>query len=290
MSLLAKEDEKKNTENGSAPAKQDEPVEKLVVEQQPSKSTIPSMESRDSARSRGRGGGPQRGGRREFKKFSRRDEEAEWFPKTRLGKMVANGEITSMSAALATGLRIREAQIVDTLLPELEDQVLDVNMVQRMTDSGRRVTFAITTVVGNGDGYIGIGRVKGKEVGPSIRKGIDIAKTNIIEIRRGCGSWDCGCGKPQSLPFAVQGKMGSVNTSFKPAPQGISLAMGDVAKQIFRLAGVDDAWGFTKGHTKTTVNFALSTYEALKSTTEFRVTDEQEKRLHIITGSAGEMQ
>ena len=108
---------------------------------------------------------------------------ADWVPKTRLGQMVLNGEITTMSDALATKLPLREPQIVDILLPELQDEVIDLNMVQRMTDSGRRVRFAVTCIVGNGDGFIGIGRAKGKEVGPAIRKAIDNAKLNIIEIK-----------------------------------------------------------------------------------------------------------
>ena len=69
--------------------------------------------------------------------------DEEWIPKTRLGKMVKNGEITSMSQALKSGMPIKEVEIVDALLPDMYDEVLDVNMVQRMTDSGRRVKFRV---------------------------------------------------------------------------------------------------------------------------------------------------
>jgi small subunit ribosomal protein S5 len=74
-------------------------------------------------------------------------------------------------------------------------------MVQRMTDSGRRIKFVISVAVGNNDGFIGFGQAKGKEVGSSIRRAIDNAKLNMIEIRRGCGSWQCGCGKPHTVPY-----------------------------------------------------------------------------------------
>jgi small subunit ribosomal protein S5 len=211
----------------------------------------------------------------------------DWIPKTRLGRMVMDGEITNMSDALATKLPLREAEIVDILLPDLEDEVIDLNMVQRMTDSGRRVRFGVTCAVGNGDGFIGIGRAKGKEVGPTIRKAIDVAKLNIIEIKRGCGSWECGCGNPHTLPFEVVGKTGSVNVLLRPAPRGIGLAVGDVAKAILTLAGVKDAWGFAKGHTKTTVNYALATFDALKRSSEIRVNPEQEQRLRIVSGPVG---
>lgn len=208
----------------------------------------------------------------------------EWAPKTRLGRMVLKGEIRTMSEALRTGLPLREPEIVDILLPEMEDEVLDVNMVQRMTDSGRRVNFVITVVVGNGDGFVGLGRARGREVGPAIRRAIDDAKVNIIEIKRGCGSWECGCGRPHTLPFKVTGKSGSVEVTLKPAPRGVGLAVGDVAKAVVRLAGIEDAWGFTAGHTKTTVNNALATFDALKRTAEIKVPPDQASRLHILQG------
>ncbi|MCL2890693.1 MAG: 30S ribosomal protein S5 [Methanomassiliicoccaceae archaeon] len=211
----------------------------------------------------------------------------DWIPKTRLGQMVLNGEITTMSQALATKLPLREAEIVDILLPDLKDEVVDLNMVQRMTDSGRRVRFAVTCVVGNGDGFVGVGRAKGKEVGPTIRKAIDNAKLNVIEIKRGCGSWECGCAQPHSLPFEVQGECGSVMVTLKPAPRGISLAVGDVAKSLLTLAGVRDSWGFARGNTKTKVNYALATFEALKETTRVRVTESQKDRLNIVSGPIG---
>lgn len=209
---------------------------------------------------------------------------SDWIPKTRLGKLVAEGKITTMSEALRTRLPLREPEIVDILLPDMIDEVLDVNMVQRMTDSGRRVRFAITVVVGNYDGFVGLGRLKGKEVGPAIRAAIDVAKLNVIEVKRGCGSWQCGCLTPHSLPFEVIGHSGSVVVSLKPAPRGTGLAVGDIAKSVLRMAGVKDAWGFTKGHTKTTINNSIAAFEALRKTSQMRVTEEQKSRLQIMSG------
>jgi len=200
-----------------------------------------------------------------------------------------DGEIKTMGEALRSGLPLREPEIVDILLPGLEDEVLDVNMVQRMTDSGRRVNFLVTVVVGNGDGFVGLGMTKGREVGPSIRKAIDTAKLNILEIKRGCGSWECGCGGPHSLPFQITGKAGSVVVTFKPAPRGISLAVAKVSRHVLRLAGIGDVWGFSKGHTKTTVNYALASFDALKQTATTKVTRRQIEELHIVTGPIEEI-
>lgn len=209
----------------------------------------------------------------------------EWVPRTTLGKLVLNGDITTLGEGLATGLPVREPEIVDILLPELEDEVLDVNMVQRMTDSGRRVNFAITCVVGNRDGFVGLGRARGKEVGPAIRRAIDDAKLNIISVNRGCGSWECGCYTAHSLPVRVVGGSGSVRVTLKPAPRGVGLALGDIAKSVLRLAGIRDAWGFTQGHTKTTVNYALATFDAMKQTALMKATTEQTQRLKIHAGA-----
>jgi len=217
----------------------------------------------------------------------------DWNPKTKLGKKVLNGEITTMSDALKTGLPIREPEIVDILLPDINDEVIDVNMVQRMTDSGRRVKFVITVAVGNNDGFIGFGQAKGKEVGSSIRKAIENAKLNIIEIKRGCGSWECGCRKPHTVPFNVKGKSGSVEITLKPAPHGIGLATGNVAKKILTLAGIKDCWAFTKGKTKTTVNYAKAVFNALEKNAEMRIMRSAISKVGIKSGSiepAGEKQ
>ncbi|MEM2935204.1 MAG: 30S ribosomal protein S5 [Candidatus Thermoplasmatota archaeon] len=210
-----------------------------------------------------------------------------WTPKTKLGKLVASGEITSMSKALKSGLPLREVEIVDLLLPEMEDEVIEVNMVQRMTDSGRRTKFRVTVAVGNKDGFVGLGQAKDREVGMAIRKAVDNAKLNIIEINRGCGSWECGCGMPHTLPFAVEGKSGSVRVLLKPAPRGVGLAVGNVAKIVLRLAGVQDAWGIAKGHTKTTINYGKAVFDALLNTTVYKINEDKKKKLNIVSGMVG---
>ncbi len=211
----------------------------------------------------------------------------EWIPKTRLGKMVKDGEITSMSQALKSGLPLKEVEIVDTLLPDMSDEVLDVNMVQRMTDSGRRVKFRVVVAVGNEDGFVGLGVSKGKEVGISIRKAVENGKLNLIEVSRGCGSWVCRCGTPHSLPMKVEGKCGSVYVTFKPAPRGVGLAVGDTAKVIFRLAGIKDAWGSASGQTNTVLNYASAVFEAIKNIAMMKISDETREKLHIVSGAVG---
>ncbi|MHC1570622.1 MAG: 30S ribosomal protein S5 [Methermicoccaceae archaeon] len=197
----------------------------------------------------------------------RREEEPDfsnWKPRTRLGRMVAAGEITSIDEVLASGLPLREPEVVDMLLPGLNDEVLEVNMVQRMTDSGRRVKFRATVVVGNADGYVGMGEGKDVQVGPAIRKGIESAKLNLIKVERGCGSWECACGTPHSVPFGVVGKCGSVSVRLLPAPQGLGIAAATTARKVLEMAGIKDVWIRSRGQTRTTINFAHATFDALR--------------------------
>lgn len=190
----------------------------------------------------------------------------EWVPKTRLGKLVYEGKIKSMDEALASGLPLKEPEIVDLLLPNLQNEVLEISMVQRMTDSGRRTKFRVTVVVGNRDGYVGVGIGKSSQVAPAIQKAINDAKLNIFKVERGCGSWECGCDEPHSIPYKVVGSCGSVRISLIPGPKGLGIVAGDVAKKVLELAGVKDVWTFTRGQTETTVNFAQATFDALKKT------------------------
>jgi small subunit ribosomal protein S5 len=194
----------------------------------------------------------------------------DWVPLTGLGKAVVSGEITNIDQVLASGRPIKEPEIVDAFLPDLEDEVLDIEMVQRMTDSGRRVKFRAVVVVGNRNGYIGFGQGKDKQVGDAIKKAIIDAKTNLIKVKRGCGSWECGCGTSHSIPIKVDGAAGSVRITLKPAPQGIGLVTGDISKKVLELAGIKDVWTFARGQTRTTINFAKATFNALRATNMIR--------------------
>jgi small subunit ribosomal protein S5 len=190
----------------------------------------------------------------------------EWIPKTKLGKLVAEEKITTIDEAVASGLPLKEPEIIDVLLPDLDDEVLEISMVQRMTDSGRRTKFRVTAVVGNKDGYVGVGTGKATQVAPAIQKAINDAKLNIFRVERGCGSWECGCGGLHSIPFKVKGNSGSVRITLVPGPKGLGLVAGDIGKKVLDLAGVKDVWTFTTGNTRSTINFARAMYDALKKT------------------------
>lgn len=207
-----------------------------------------------------------------------------WEPRTRLGAAVMAGKIVSYEAALASGLPIREVEIVDALIPDLEDEVIDVNMVQRMTDSGRRVRFNVMACVGNRDGYVGLGMAKAKEVATAIRKAITAAKLNLIAVQRGNGSWESTPGPGNTVPFKVNGRAASTRVTLMPAAKGKGLVIGQTGKSVLQLAGIEDVLSRTKGQTRTTINYAAATFNALKNINTTRVTNAQRENLYIHTG------
>src|SRR5512139_839480 len=188
----------------------------------------------------------------------------EWAPKTRLGKMIQEGKITSIDEVFLSGMKISEAQIVDALLPDLQEEVINVNLVQKQTDAGEKSRFKAIVAVGNRDGYIGLGAGKASQVRNAIEKASVAARLNIVPVKRGCGSWECGCGKPHSVPFQVEGKCGGVRVVAVPGPRGLGLVASEVSKTILGLAGVKDLWMRSYGSTRTVPSYACAIFDALR--------------------------
>jgi small subunit ribosomal protein S5 len=180
--------------------------------------------------------------------------------------MVQEGRITSIEEVFTGGLQLREPQIVDALLPDLQEEVININLVQKQTDAGEKSRFKAIVAVGNRDGYIGLGAGKASQVRTAIEKASANARLHVVPVRRGCGSWECGCGKPHSIPFQVEGKCGSVKIVIVPGPRGLGLVASEAAKVILSLSGVKDCWTRTYGSTRTVPSFAYAIFDALKRT------------------------
>ena len=203
--------------------------------------------------------------------------EEGWVPQTRLGQQVADGEIDTIDDALNSGLPLKEVEVVDQLV-NLEDEVLDINMVQRMTDSGRRVKFRCVVVVGNRDGLVGYAQGRDDQVGGAIQKAIDVAKLNLVRVPLGSGSWEDQPGGDHSLIRTAEGTAGSVRVEVQPAPKGLGLAAAETPGKVLELAGVEDAWTKSHGNTRTTVNLAKATYNALVNAAQARVPERIHER------------
>jgi small subunit ribosomal protein S5 len=201
-----------------------------------------------------------------------------WKPRTELGKQVMANTIT-LDEIFASGKKIKEASIVDKLIPGLGTEIIFIGgspgkgggikrtptrRTARMHRSGRRYRVHAMVAVGNGDGYLGIGAGNAIENRDAIEKATEAAKLTIVPVKRGCGSWECTCGEPHTVPFEVEGKSGSVRVRLIPAPKGIGLCINDEAKKILRLAGVKDVWSKCFGESKSRNNYALAIVDAFK--------------------------
>lgn len=197
---------------------------------------------------------------------SRNDKFESWVPRTRLGKMILERKISSIEELFMEGLKIRESEIVDLLLPDLQEEVINIGLVQKQTDAGEKSQFRAIVVVGNRDGYVGLGSGKARQVRSAIEKAAVDARLNITPVRRGCGSWECGCGKAHSMPFQVRGECGGVEIVLIPGPRGLGIVASEAAKVILGLAGVKDCWTKSYGSTRTVPSFAFAVFDALKKT------------------------
>lgn len=200
----------------------------------------------------------------------RREEDSAWIPRTDLGRSVKEGKIISIEQIWEMGKVIKEPEIVDFFVKDLDEKVLKIGRgqkpfkwMQRMTDSGRRNKYFVMVAVGNKNGFVGLGIGRGKEYGVAIASGLRNAKLSLVKIDRGCGSWDCGCGATHSIPVGVVGKSGSVSLYLKPAPKGTGIVTSVTSRDIIELAGIKDVWSSTQGHTKTRTNFAKASFNAL---------------------------
>jgi len=126
--------------------------------------------------------------------------------------------------------------------------------------------FKAIVAVGNKDGYVGLGNGKAGQVRNAIEKAAANARLNIVPIKRGCGSWECGCGQQHSVPFQVEGKCGGVRVMIIPGPRGLGLVSSEVAKVIFGLAGVKDLWMRSFGSTRTVPSYAMAIFDGLRKT------------------------
>ncbi|HLD00450.1 MAG TPA: 30S ribosomal protein S5 [Candidatus Nanoarchaeia archaeon] len=226
-----------------------------------------------------------------------------WKPVTKLGKMVKGGEITDIKQIFDQGYTILESEIVDTLLPNLGEDLLLIGQAkgkfgggqrrifrqtQKKTREGNKIHFMTCAVVGNRDGYVGISTGKSKETVPARDKAKRKARLNLIRVRRGCGSWETDSREPNSIPFAVEGKCGSVRLKLMPAPRGKGLCIEKECAKVLELAGIKDIWSKAEGKTNTKLNLIFALEDALRKLSEVKVKAEDLKKLGIIDGKMSE--
>ncbi len=207
-----------------------------------------------------RGGRGGRGG-----KGGRPREEAEWVPKTNLGRLVNMGVITKLEEIYYHSIPIKEFEIVDRLLAlngkTLKEECMKVKSVQKATKAGQRTRMKAVIAVGDEDGHIGLGSKVAKELQMAMKGAIVAAKLNFIPVRR--GYWGNKIGNPHTLPVKITGKCGSVRMRLIPAPRGTGVVGAPATKKMMQFAGVSDIFTQSRGNTDTMENFVRAAYDAL---------------------------
>ena len=203
----------------------------------------------------------------------------DWSPKTDLGRLMIKGEISSLEQIAEKNLPLLEPEVIDSLLPDLQEKLVEFRKTTRVTRQGRNFSFRAAVLIGDYNRHVGIGVAKDKERQPAIKKAVAAAKLNLVSVKKGCGSWECACSTEHSIPFKVEGKCASVRVTLLPAPKGTGLVCGENIKDVLKFAGIADVWCKSSGSTGTKLNFVRAAVEALRNTNKMKVSNELKEKL-----------
>ena len=149
----------------------------------------------------------------------------------------------------------RQEKRIDKQKKLLEERVVSISRVTKVTKGGRHFRFSATMAVGDGKGLVGIGTGKANEVPEAIKKGIQAANKNLCKVSIVDG---------RTVPHDATGICGKAKVLIKPAKEGTGVIAGGAVRVIVELAGIKDIVSKSLG-SNTKVNVAKATLEALKS-------------------------
>ncbi len=157
---------------------------------------------------------------------------------------------------------------------DLQERVVSLNRVAKVVKGGRKFSFSALIVVGDGAGRVGAGLGKAREVPEAIRKGVEIAKRNLITVPL-VGT---------TIPHEVRLKWGAARIMLKPAAPGTGVISGGAMRAVIELAGVKDILTKSTG-TNNPINTVRATIAGLQSLrTAQEVADLRDKAIEDIVG------